>query len=264
MAGQTGGSDCKAKSSTGWRSFANPFITLSEMMTLRRALYRIHIWLAWLIGVPLLFWTISGLWMVARPIEEVRGEALRAETPVLKLERAAQFPLLFGKFGEIDSIRLIQQPRGPVWIVNFHDKSVFRASADEGQWLEPVAEAEARVMAAKAYRGAGTVVSIKRTSAEQAPLDLRKARPSWQVRFSDGTHLYLDGKTGEVLALRTTQWRVYDWFWGLHIMDLQGREDSHHIILIVFAGLASLGVFLALIQLPLAVWRKRRAFSQVQ
>jgi uncharacterized protein YpmB len=227
-------------------------------MTIRRTLYRIHIWLAWLIGVPLLFWAISGLWMVAQPIEEVRGTALRAEAPVLNLEKPATFPLLFGKFGEIDSIRLIQQPRGPVWIVNFHDKRIFRASADEGRWLEPVSEAEARVMAKQAYRGTAALVSLKRFTAEQAPLDLRKDRPSWQVSFSDGTYLYLDGQTGEVLAVRTNQWRVYDWFWGLHIMDLQGREDSHNIILIVFAGLASLGALLALIQLPLAVWRKRR------
>ena len=40
------------------------------MITMRR-LARWHIWLGWLIGVPLLLWTFSGLWMVARPIEEV-------------------------------------------------------------------------------------------------------------------------------------------------------------------------------------------------
>ena len=38
---------------------------------------RWHIWLGWLVGVPLLLWTLSGVAMVARPIEEVRGEHLR-------------------------------------------------------------------------------------------------------------------------------------------------------------------------------------------
>ena len=40
---------------------------------------RWHIWLGWLVGVPLLLWTMSGVVMVARPIEEVRGDHLRIE-----------------------------------------------------------------------------------------------------------------------------------------------------------------------------------------
>jgi hypothetical protein len=227
-------------------------------VNIRRSLYRIHIWLAWLIGVPLLFWTVSGLWMAARPIDEVRGNNVRAETPVLVLKKAAKFPLLFGKFGDIDSIRLIQQPRGPVWIVNFHDKGIFRASADDGRWMAPVSQAEARDLATAAYRGPAKLISLKNFSAEQAPLDLRKARPSWQAEYSDGTHLYVDATSGEVLALRTRQWRAYDWMWGLHIMDLQTREETSHAVLIIFAALAALGMVLALIQLPLAVWRKKR------
>ena len=38
---------------------------------------RWHIWLGWAIAVPLVMWTLSGLVMVARPIEQVRGEHLR-------------------------------------------------------------------------------------------------------------------------------------------------------------------------------------------
>jgi uncharacterized iron-regulated membrane protein len=39
---------------------------------------RWHIWLGWLVGFPILMWTVTGLVMVAKPIEEVRGENLRA------------------------------------------------------------------------------------------------------------------------------------------------------------------------------------------
>ena len=41
----------------------------------------------------------------------------------------------------------------------------------------------------------------------------------------DGTHFYVDAGSGEVVARRTRFWRVYDFMWGLHIMDLQGREE---------------------------------------
>jgi hypothetical protein len=84
---------------------------------------------------------------------------------------------------------------------------------------------------------------------------LRRDRPSWQAHYSDGTNLYLDDITGEVLALRTRQWRLYDFMWGLHIMDLESREDTHHPILMAFAALSVLGALIGCILL----FRRRKA-----
>ena len=58
-----------------------------------------------------------------------------------------------------------------------------------------------------------------------------------------------------MLALRTGQWRLYDLMWGLHIMDLQTREDTHHPILILFAALSVLGALLGCTLL----FRRRKA-----
>ena len=38
-----------------------------------------HIWLGWLVGVPMVMWLVSGLLMVITPIDEVRGNHLRIE-----------------------------------------------------------------------------------------------------------------------------------------------------------------------------------------
>ena len=65
--------------------------------------------------------------------------------------------------------------------------------------------------------------------------------PVWQVRLADGTHVYVGRDSGEIEAVRTRWWRVFDFMWGLHIMDLQTREDTHHPILVLFAALASIG-----------------------
>lgn len=58
-----------------------------------------------------------------------------------------------------------------------------------------------------------------------------------------------------MLALRTPQWRLYDVMWGLHIMDLQTREDSHHPILLLFAALAAVSALLGCVLL----FRRRKA-----
>jgi uncharacterized iron-regulated membrane protein len=52
-------------------------------MKTRHTLRRLHIWLGWLVAAPFLLWTVSGLVMVVKPIEEVRGEGLLLEAPLL-------------------------------------------------------------------------------------------------------------------------------------------------------------------------------------
>lgn len=49
---------------------------------------------------------------------------------------------------------------------------------------------------------------------------------------------YLDPYSGELLALRSTQWRIWDWMWGVHIMDWVERDHIDNIFLKVFSILA--------------------------
>jgi succinate dehydrogenase hydrophobic anchor subunit len=45
--------------------------------------------------------------------------------------------------------------------------------------------------------------------------------------------------------------------WGLHIMDLQTREDTHNWWIIGFSALALVTILLALVLLPLTGKRRR-------
>lgn len=223
-------------------------------MSARRSLRRVHVWLGWIVGVPMIFWTLSGLWMVARPIAEVRGTALRADPPPLALPAALAAPQIAGAIGAA----IEMQGGRPRWIVTLPGGQMRRADAASGRALPPVERPEALSLARAAYRPSAAVVGATRFAAEAAPLDLRRARPSWQVSFADGTHLYLDADTGSVLAVRTRQWRAFDWMWGLHIMDLGGREDTSHPVLIGSAALALIAAVLGMVLLPLAVRKRRR------
>lgn len=225
-------------------------------MALRRPLRRIHLWLGWLVGVPLLFWTASGLFMAARPMEEVRGTALRAPAPPIAAAGSARLPDPAGR--PVRTLAIEMQAGRPVWIAGFADGAAARASTATGAWLPPVSEAEARAIARAAYAPAAAITGTARTPADAPPLDLRRPRPAWGVAFADGTRLYVDADTGAVLALRTDQWRWFDWMWGLHIMDLQGREETSHPILILFAALAFVATLLGLALLPLASRRRAR------
>lgn len=222
-------------------------------MSTRSSLRRLHIWLGWLVGVPILFWTLSGLVMVVKPIEEVRGTDRRAGPPALAYPETLTPPRV-----AVPLTGLALEPQGgrTVWIATFPG-GTRRADPATGAWLPPVTAAEARALADVAYTPDSAIASVTRTPADRPPLDLRKRRPAWQVAFADGTHAYIDADTGQLLALRTRWWRVFDWMWGLHIMDLEQREDTSHPLLIAFAALALVTTVLALALLPLSSRRRR-------
>ena len=212
---------------------------------------RWHIWLGWVVGLPILMWTVTGLVMVARPIEEVRGSALQA--PAVPVAPGAYS--LPAMDEPIHHAELIQQPIGPVWLVTTTDGGRYRYYAPDGSLVPPVIESEAREIAEASFAGEAELESLTYFPADAPPVDLRRAVNAWQASFADGTNLYIDAATGEVLALRTGWWRIYDFMWGLHIMDPATREDTHNPFVIAFAVLATFGALLGCILL----FRRRKA-----
>jgi len=225
-------------------------------MKLRQRLRRWHIWLGWIVGLPFLAWTVSGLVMVARPIETVRGEDLIARAPALPAGLAPVPPAIGPR--PLASLRLEARPDGPKWLLEYADGGTRLADASTGRLLPPLAAADAARLVEARYRGKSRIAAVDRTSAEAPPLDLRRKVAAWRVTMSDVTRFYLDSGTGEILARRTRWWRFYDWMWGLHIMDLKTREDAHNPLLIGFAIAALVTTLLALAMLPLTLRRRRR------
>lgn len=219
-------------------------------------LMRWHVWLGWLIGVPIIIWTASGLLMVAQPIETVRGNHLRSETLMLDPIRAVA-PRLEGR--QAKGLTLQQNSAGPFWVITYADGGKRRADALTGALLPRVSGAEANALARAARSDKAAIRSVTLFAADQAPGDQRSGRPSWQVVFDDDARFYIDADTGELIAVRTQFWRAFDFMWGLHIMDLQDREDTSHPILIGSAAIALLGSILGFVMLFTRRRRKRRA-----
>ncbi len=213
---------------------------------------RWHIWLGWVVGLPILMWAVTGLVMVARPLEDVRGDRLRAPPAAID-PVALRWPTTVGE--PIREARLVAQPSGPAWIVTAADGQRWRYSARTGTAAAPVVAAEAGRIAAAAYAGTARLEGTTYFPAGEAPVAARTAGAAWQVRFADGTQVYIDDATGEVLALRTTGWRLYDFLYGLHVMDPVTHEDANNPFAIVFATLAAIGATLGCILL----FRRRKA-----
>ncbi len=212
-----------------------------------------HIWLGWLVGVPIVMWTATGLFMVAKPIEQVRGEHLRIEsepTPLVLPDSE-----IASEEAQLREMRVTMQDGRAVAILTTLDGMSSRIDMASGAPIAPVDAQDARAIAAERIVGGDDVRAVTFFEASEVPFDFRRPKPVWQVALTDGTHVYVGRDTGEIEAVRTTWWRWFDFMWGLHIMDLSEREDTSHPILILFAALALTGAMIGCI----LMFRRRKA-----
>lgn len=212
-----------------------------------------HIWIGWIAGLPVLLWMVTGLFMAARPIEEVRGEHLRNEVdeqPLIIPGSAlatAEFPL--------KEMRAVMQDGRAIAILTAMDGSVRRVDMASGQPIAPVDASGAREIAAERIKGGDKAASVRLFEADEVPFDFRRPVPVWQVALEDGTHVYIGRDTGDVEAVRTRWWRGFDFMWGLHILDPIEREDTSHPVLIIAAILGTIAALLGCVLL----FRRRKA-----
>jgi hypothetical protein len=220
----------------------------------RSRLRRWHIWLGWIVALPVLLWVVSGLVMVWKPIEEVRGTHLLREPAPIRLVGPPIPPGVAGV--PLKSLSLEQRAAGAQWVVELPDGATRRADPLTGRLLPPLSAAEAAREVEARYAGEAKVSSVTRTDPSHPPLDLRRPIAAWQVTMTDGTRFYVDSASGEIVARRTSWWRFYDFMWGLHIMDLKTREDTHNPLVIGFGIAALLMSLLGAILLPMTVRRR--------
>lgn len=222
-------------------------------MTIMRTLARWHIWLGWLVGVPIALWLATGLFMTLRPIEEVRGEHLRRAAPAAPLVLAGS--TLASSEAGLKEMRVVMQGGRAVAILTGLDGSVRRVDFASGAAIPALGAAEARALVAACIEGGEKADSVTLFPAELTPPDFRRELAVWRVALADGTNVYVGRDTGEIEAVRTRWWRAFDFAWGLHIMDLSTREDTSHPVLILFAALSLSGALIGCV----LMFRRRKA-----
>ena len=203
---------------------------------------QLHFYFGLLLCVQLVAWFASGVVMSWFPIEQVRGEHLQRPAPVVHWSDATVTPAdaLQQAPAEFRHAQLSFSQRGtePLYQLQRSDKQLF-ISAISGQILSPLSAADIRILAQQRYTGSSTVHRAELLT--QVPAEVRGSpAPLWQVQFADAeqTAFYFHPITGQLLRVRTDIWRLYDFFWMLHIMDYESRSDFHHPLLIISAGSA--------------------------
>jgi hypothetical protein len=218
---------------------------------------RLHKWLALVIGAQLLIWFASGALMSFWPIDEIHGDHLvdrkTIEPLPIDIQLAAPIVYLGSTGADRVTLRMLQ---GQAVAEVSRGSRIMRYDAITGTPLPPVDAQLAAIIAQKAWIGAKVAAPITSRVTTATP-EYRGPLPAWRVAFADPdqTSVFIAADTGQIAAVRTANWRLFDFFWGLHIMDWTERDNFNTWWLLAFAigglvlGLA--GTVLLVIRWPI-------------
>jgi uncharacterized iron-regulated membrane protein len=207
----------------------------------RKAAYLAHRWLGLIISLQLLAWSLGGLVFSVLDIDMVRGERGAADhtsqpfdlpldaAPLRAIVDAARLVAPTGALLELRDRGL-----GLRWIVFDHEHQPL-ASLDPktGVALPPLTSEQAAALAVRDRRARVTPASTELIDSDPPGEYRGKPRPAYRVALEGDERitLYIHALTGDVTARRNTQWRIFDFFWMLHIMDYKERENFNHWLL---------------------------------
>ncbi len=233
---------------------------------------KVHRHLGLVIGVQLLLWTSSGLIFSWSSIQSVRGEhMIRANSSIdlttLSLKNHNEIlraiSLGFPDDSAVVSILLRTMAGRPVYEVKFerHNEHFFAlVDAATGNKISPIGVDTAKRVAQNDFADDVEVRSVEWIESVGAHSEYRgKELPAYRVvlEHPSDTAIYVSANRGVVTTRRNKQWRRFDFFWMLHTMDYQGRDNFNHWLLKTFSifGLATVlsGFFL---------WFKSSRFSR--
>jgi Na+-transporting NADH:ubiquinone oxidoreductase subunit F len=232
---------------------------------------KIHKWIGLIIAIQFVLWVTSGVVMSLLDAKKVGGREFRVKPPA-----ARQWP---ADALAVDAVlaRSAQQVMtiSSAWLL---DQPVYRLANDKATWMvrakdgQPIVldAALATKIAQASYSGSGSPAAPRQWN---YTLETRKHKePVWSVDFDDAdeTSVYVSAKTGNVLEHRNSTWRLFDFFWMLHIMDYSERSNFNNRLLVTSAvgglWMALTGVWLLFASFRLsefvpARWRRSGAVN---
>ena len=187
-------------------------------MVKKFSIRKIHRYLSIFIAIQLLLWTVSGIYFAFNKIEMVRGEQYR-----LPLETEYR---IFKRLGQE--------------IIETNNNGVKTYSSHPQNFPVDMLLPEEAITIAKEKTSLNPV-SVSLIEKVERGVEYRGRRlPIYKVSTDtdDGINIYVDSMTGDIAAIRSDSWRVWDLLWALHIMDYQDRDNINNILLKIFSILA--------------------------
>ena len=204
----------------------------------------LHKWLGLIVGLQVLIWLASGLYMVVVDIDFIHGDPLvknMTEAVVVPDGKLLSMASLRARYPHASQVGL-RPVMGKTWYTVTEGENRYLLDPVTGAVQSPLGEASAREIAKYHFAGKADIINATLITANP-PMEIQTRRlPLWRIDFDDrfSTSFYIDPHNGSLVTRRHQYWRIFDFMWMLHIMDYEDRSDAHNLLLIVaqMTGLA--------------------------
>jgi hypothetical protein len=193
-----------------------------------------HKYLSFFISIQLLLWTISGIYFAFNKIEDVRGEQYRPQSPSNYSFKNIEFEIP-------EATSAVVKKRLDKTIVAASTKAGMRYFDEAGDPLKKISFDEAKKIVVK-----NTLlkpIAVEEINESKKGSEYRgRQLPIYKVITHNANNkeinAYLNIFSGDIVAIRSAQWRIWDLMWGFHIMDWQERDNIDNMLLKIFSILA--------------------------
>jgi hypothetical protein len=209
-------------------------------------LRKAHRYLGLFIGIQFLLWTLGGLYFSWTNIEDVRGGHLRKKSETIKIDSALISPqLIIDKIKQTETtfgvakIQLIEILEKPFYEIKYQTGDQHRqviANALTGEIQSSVTKEDAEKIAAASLINPLKVketIFLTKENISGHHEYRSGALPAWAITFDspDELTVYVGAESGQIGSFRTNEWRVFDFFWMLHTMDYNERDNINNYLL---------------------------------
>ena len=218
---------------------------------------RLRVWhrrLAIVTAIQLLLWTVSGIYFAFVDITMVRGEPHRLAPPTQSIDLAKfDFPVA-------STSQVLIKPRLPgelVVGVTDPESGLTEWLGSDGQPVTPLTSEQAISAVSSKTDITVNVTEWVTTAAEAAEYRGRQL-PLWRAYSAENPSLrvYVDPRSGDIVAIRNLAWRAWDFLWMLHIMDYDDRDDIGTWLLKLFSVMALLTAIAGIALYVMIPWRR--------
>ena len=195
----------------------------------------LHKWIGLIVGIQVLIWLATGLYMVIVDLDFIHGDPLvknMQQTIVVPDSSLWNIATLRSKYPDASLIAL-RPVMDKTFISITTPEKRYLLNPETGKIVSPLNEAAAREIAKFHFNGEASITDATLITAD-APTEIQTRRlPLWRVNFDDrfSTSFYIDPNSGRLVTRRHQYWRIFDYLWMLHIMDYDQRSDAHNLLL---------------------------------
>ena len=243
-------------------------------MRWKKQFYVAHRWLALIISLQLLAWSVGGFTFSILDIDNVHGDwernfdpppqidwsAVRF-TPAEAVERLADTRVA-GEVVARVGLRTVDG-RPAYEVLNAELLPIAVVDAASGEVTRRINPTQAGRAALSDFVPLAELIHVRLIESDP-PLEFRgKPLPAYRVVLDHPKqpHIYVSAVTGDVVTRRNRPWRIFDFFWMLHIMDYRQRDDFNHPLLTGMSILAILTSASGLLLWTLLLKRRGRSGS---